>query len=81
MLSDFDEDMLSLAIGYWMLGVSNEADLAQAQAMFSLLYTALRYPRYFNAPTRQGDRVLAVLNVKDCYHEQLLCNALSPVKL
>jgi intracellular multiplication protein IcmB len=81
-LSDFDNDMLGLATGYWTLGVNNDTDLREAQRMFSLSNTASQaIPRYLNGPTRLGAPFLAVLQMKDGRHEHLLYNTLGPIEL
>ncbi len=81
-LSDFDDNMLSLATGFWILGANQEGDIAKAKKLFSLTETATQaIPRYLNGPTFRGAPFLAVLQMKDGRHEHLLYNTLGPIEL
>jgi intracellular multiplication protein IcmB len=82
LLTDFDASMLSLATGFWIMGVNQEQDIARAKEMFGLSETATAsIPRYLNGPTRHGAPFLAVLQMKDGRHEHLLYNTLGPMEL
>ena len=81
-LTDFDKDMLSLATGFWIMGVNQDADLVEAKRMFGLSDTATSsITRYLNGPTRAGAPFLAVLQMTDGRHEHLLYNTLGPMEL
>lgn len=82
LLGDFDKDMLSLSTGFWIMGVNQEQDLADAKTKFGLSQTAVEaIPRYLNGPGRNGAPFLAVLQMKDGRHEHLLYNTLGPMEL
>lgn len=82
MLHDFDRDMLSLATGFWIMGVNSQPDIAEAKRMFGLSQTATdAIPQYLNGPGRKGAPFLVVLQMDDGRHEHLLYNTLGPIEL
>lgn len=82
LLGDFDNDMLSLSTGFWIMGVNQEQDILAAKEKFGLSQTAVAaIPRYLNGPGRNGAPFLAVLQMKDGRHEHLLYNTLGPMEL
>ena len=82
LLQDFDTDMVDMASGIWIMGVSNERSANDVQAMFGLSQTALEIvKRDLNGPTSKGAPFLAVLNLKEGRHEHLLYNTLGPTEI
>lgn len=81
LLNDFDTDMLSLATGYWVMGVANEQDREKTAAVFGLSTAAKLALRQLTGPRKGGAPFLAVLQLKDGKHEHLLFNTLGPVEL
>lgn len=82
LLRDFDRDMLSMSTGFWIMGVNQEQDIAQAREIFGLSETATQaISQYLNGPGPTGAPFLAVLQMKDGRHEHLLYNTLGPMEL
>lgn len=80
-LEDFDESMVDMATGVWIMGVSERAS-HQAQKTFGLSPTAHHIIRNnLGAPGKAGAPVMAVLTLKEGRHEHLLYNTLGPVEL
>lgn len=80
-LEDFDESMVDMATGVWIMGVSERAS-HDAQKVFGLSPTAHNIIRNnLGAPGRAGAPFLAVLSLKEGRHEHLLYNTLGPVEL
>jgi intracellular multiplication protein IcmB len=81
LLGDFDQDMLSLATGYWIMGVANEQDRETAAGVFGLSSAAKLALRQLTGPRKGGAPFLALLQLKDGKHEHLLFNTLGPVEI
>lgn len=81
LLGDFDEDMLSLATGYWIMGVANEQDREMAAKVFGLSSAAKVALRQLTGPRKGGAPFLALLQLKDGKHEHLLFNTLGPIEI
>jgi intracellular multiplication protein IcmB len=82
LLTDFNETMLGMATGFWILGANNANEEASIARMFGLSATA-RYAlkNYLNGPTSKGAPFITVLNMKDGRHEHLLYNTLGPMEM
>lgn len=83
LLHDFDQDMLSLATGFWIMGCTTEQDRKDAAERFGLSRTAQATLPALNGPSAEwgGAPFLAVLDMKDGLHEHLLINTLGPIEL
>lgn len=82
LLADFDEDMVNVATGVWIMGVGTDQAAREAQNIFGLSRTATRVVRsQLNGPGPDGAPFLAILNLKDGKHEHLLMNTLGPMEL
>jgi hypothetical protein len=81
LLKDFDEDMVDLATGIWILGAQDRAADEAAQ-MFHLSPTARDIIQYrLTGPGPKGAPFLAVLSLKEGKHEHLLYNTLGPTEI
>ncbi|AOG02909.1 hypothetical protein [Bosea sp. RAC05] len=82
LLGDFDEDMVKLASGIWIMGGSTPADAEECQKIFGLSDTATMIVRdRLNGPGPGGAPFLAILGMKDGRQEHLLYNTLSPIEI
>ena len=81
LLNDFDEDMLSLATGYWIMGVANEQDREMAARVFGLSSAARQVLGNLTGPRKGGAPFLALLQLKDGKHEHFLFNTLGPIEI
>ena len=82
LLDDFDEDMIALATGYWIMGVNDAVSAEKAVSIFGLSQSARNVIRNdLNGPTAAGAPFLSVLNLKDGRHEHLLYNTLGPQQM
>lgn len=82
LLEDFDDDMVKLATGYWIMGVGTDKDAEYAQELFGLSNTAKHSMiNNLNGPGPGGAPFLAVLRMKDGKHEHLLFNTLGPMEM
>lgn len=81
LLKDFDEDMVDLATGIWILGAQDRA-ADEAAEMFHLSPTARDIIQYrLTGPGPKGAPFLAVLSLKEGKHEHLLYNTLGPTEI
>jgi len=83
LLDDFDDDMVDLATGIWVLGaaISDQA-VDNIQKRFGLSQTARNIIRYkLTGPRAGGAPVLMVLGTVEGKYEQHLLNTLGPVEL
>jgi len=84
LLTDFDEDMLSLATGFWLLGVQTSKDVEKAAEVFNLSPVAKKVlAKDLTGPKQDGSGspFLLILAMKDnTRHEHHLINTLGPQK-
>ena len=83
LLDDFDDDMVDLATGVWVLGaaISDQA-VDNIQERFGLSETARNVIRYkLTGPKAGGAPVLLVLGTTEGRYEQHLLNTLGPIEL
>ncbi len=83
LLDDFDDDMIDLATGVWVLGtaISDQA-VDNVTDRFGLSETARNVIRYkLTGPKAGGAPVLFVLGTTDGRYEQHLYNTLGPIEL
>lgn len=79
LLQDFDDDMVDMASGYWIMGVSNDRSAEECSELFGLTPTAKKIVKTrLNGPGKGGAPFLAVLSLKEGSHEHLLYNTLGP---
>ncbi|EPX83994.1 ATP-binding protein [Salipiger mucosus] len=82
LLEDFDDSMVDVATGVWIMGVGTERAAKKANEIFGLSPAANRVLRTkLNGPGPRGAPFLAILNLKDGAHEHLLYNTLGPMEL
>jgi len=83
LLDDFDDDMVDLATGVWVLGaaISDQA-VDNIQERFGLSETARNVIRYkLTGPKSSGAPALLVLGTTEGRFEQHLINTLGPIEL
>lgn len=83
LLEDFDDDMINLATGIWVLGtaISDQA-VDNVQKRFGLSATARSIIRYkLTGPKAGGAPALFVLGTTEGRYEQHLINTLGPIEL
>lgn len=83
LLGDFDQDMVDLATGVWVLGaaISDQA-VDDIRERFGLSETARNVIRYkLTGPKAGGAPVLFVLGTVDGRYEQFLYNTLGPIEI
>lgn len=83
LLDDFDDDMVDLATGVWVLGaaISDQA-VDNIQERFGLSETARNVIRYkLTGPKAGGAPALLVLGTTEGRYEQHLINTLGPIEL
>lgn len=83
LLDDFDQDMVDLATGVWVLGaaISDQA-VDNIRERFGLSQTARNIIRYkLTGPKAGGAPVLFVLGTVEGRYEQFLFNTLGPIEI
>jgi intracellular multiplication protein IcmB len=83
LLDDFDQDMIDLATGVWVLGSAiSEQAVENVRARFGLSETARNIMRYkLTGPKASGAPALFVLGSNEGRYEQFLINTLGPIEL
>ena len=83
LLEDFDDNMVDLATGVWILGTAiSDTAVDKAQERFGLSNTARNVIRYqLTGPRSSGAPALFVMGSKDGRYEQHLINTLGPIEL
>jgi len=83
MLHDFDDDMVDLATGVWILGSAiSDTAVDETQRRFGLTDTARWIMRHrLTGPKASGAPCLFVLGTVDGKYEQFLINTLGPIEL
>lgn len=83
LLDDFDDDMVDLATGVWVLGTAiSDRAVDNAQDRFGLSNTARHVIRHrLTGPRASGAPALFVLGTKEGRYEQHLINTLGPIEL
>jgi len=83
LLDDFDDDMVDLATGVWVLGTAiSDRVVESTQETFGLSNTAKNIIRYrLTGPRSSGAPALFVLGTTDGRYEQHLINTLGPIEL
>lgn len=83
LLDDFDDDMVDLATGVWVLGAAiSDSAIANIKNRFGLTDTAEHIIRYkLTGPKAHGAPALFVLGTTDGRYEQFLFNTLGPIEL
>jgi intracellular multiplication protein IcmB len=83
LLKDFDNDMVDLATGVWILGSAiSDSAVQEAQNRFSLSETAVWIMRNrLTGPRSSGAPALLVLGTNEGRYEQHLINTLGPIEL
>lgn len=83
LLDDFDQDMVDLATGVWVLGTAiSDKAVDEVQQRFGLTETARQIIRNkLTGPKSIGAPVLLVLGTTDGRYEQHLYNTLGPIEL
>jgi len=83
MLQDFDDDMVDLATGVWILGAAiSDNAIDDTQKTFGLTETARWIIRHrLTGPKASGAPCLFVLATVDGKYEQFLINTLGPIEL
>ncbi len=83
LLDDFDDDMVDLATGVWVLGSAiSDRVVDNTQQTFGLSNTARNVIRYrLTGPRSSGAPALFVLGTTEGRYEQHLINTLGPIEL
>lgn len=83
LIDDFDDDMVDLATGVWVLGTAiSDGAVNRAQSRFGLSNTARNVIRFqLTGPRSSGAPALFVLGTKNGRYEQHLINTLGPIEL
>lgn len=83
LLKDFDDDMVDLATGVWILGAAiSDSAVQDARYRFSLSDTAVYVMRnLLTGPRASGAPALLVLGTNEGRYEQFLINTLGPIEL
>lgn len=83
LLDDFDDDMIDLATGVWVLGTAiSDAAVENVRERFGLTDTARNIIRYkLTGPKAGGAPCLFVLGTNEGRYEQFLINTLGPIEL
>ena len=81
--ADFDNDMVDLATGVWILGSAiSDSAVMEAASRFSLSDTAVYIMRnLLTGPRASGAPALLVLGTNEGRYEQHLINTLGPIEL
>jgi intracellular multiplication protein IcmB len=82
LLDDFDEAMVDMASGIWIMGAGNDRGAEECARIFGLSETATHIvKRFLNGPGPNGAPFLVVLMLKEGRHEHLLYNTLAPSEI
>ncbi len=83
LLKDFDDDMVDLATGVWVLGAAiSDNAVQEARDRFSLTDTAVWIMRNrLTGPRSSGGPALFILGTNEGRYEQHLINTLGPIEL
>lgn len=83
MLDDFDDDMVDLATGVWILGAAiSDSAVEETQKRFGLTDTARSIMRHkLTGPKATGAPAMLVLGTTEGKYEQHLINTLGPIEL
>lgn len=82
LIDDFEQDLIELTNGVWLLGTNSGASVNRARTLFNLSDTATRVlSNDLTGPGPEGAPFLLVLSMKDGKHEHLLMNSLGPVEI
>ncbi len=83
LLDDFDDDMVDLATGVWVLGTAvSEKAVDDVKERFGLSSTARSIIRYkLTGPRAGGAPALLILGTNEGRYEQHLINTLGPIEL
>lgn len=83
LLDDFDQDMIDLATGVWVLGSAiSDAAVENVRERFGLSQTARDVIRFkLTGPKAGGAPMLLVLGTNEGRYEQFLINTLGPIEL
>lgn len=83
LLDDFDDDMVDLATGVWVLGSAiSDSAVENIKTRFGLTDTAENIIRFkLTGPKAHGAPALFVLGTTDGRYEQFLFNTLGPIEL
>ncbi len=83
LLDDFDQDMIDLATGVWVLGTAiSDAAVENVRDRFGLSDTARDIIRFkLTGPKAGGAPMLFVLGTNEGRYEQFLYNTLGPIEL
>ncbi len=82
LIDDFDEAMVDMATGIWVMGVGNEREAMKAAKIFNISETGKEImSRRLTGPSAKGSPFLCVLYLKEGRHEHLLYNTLGPNEL
>lgn len=83
LLDDFDDNMIDLATGVWVLGAAiSDTAVENIKDRFGLTDTARSIIRYkLTGPKSSGAPALFVLGTNEGRYEQLLVNTLGPIEL
>jgi intracellular multiplication protein IcmB len=83
MLGDFDDDMVDLATGIWILGAAiSDSAVDAAQKRFGMTETARWIMRHkLTGPKSSGAPALLILGTTEGRYEQHLINTLGPIEL
>ena len=83
LLDDFDDDMVDLATGVWILGAAvSDRVVSVATERFGLSDTARWVMRHrLTGPRRSGAPALLVLGTNEGRYEQFLMNTMGPIEL
>lgn len=83
LLEDFDDDMVDLATGVWVLGTAvSEKAVDNVKERFGLSATARSIIRYkLTGPRAGGAPALLILGTNEGRYEQHLINTLGPIEL
>ncbi len=83
LLKDFDDDMVDLATGVWILGAAiSDNAVKEARDRFSLTDTAVWIMRNrLTGPRSSGGPALFILGTNEGRYEQHLINTLGPIEL
>ncbi len=83
LLDDFDDDMVDLATGVWVLGTAvSEQAIENVKNRFGLSESARTVVRHnLTGPRSSGGPVLLILGTNEGRYEQHLINTLGPIEL
>ncbi len=82
LLEDFDQAMVDMASGIFIMGAGNDRVAEACAKTFGLSNTAEQIvKRKLNGPTARGAPFLTVLYLKEGRHEHLLYNTLGPTEV